>query len=96
MTLPSDNRLTDAPMTPVGAGAARPEVLARKSSWDQTSIQWDAAASAGCLERNDAKRLADYGGHGMFLACSALSASITDAVRHGELPIVDETLPATT
>jgi len=96
MTLRADNRLTDAPMTLVRCRRCAADLLARKSSWNQTSVQWDAAASAGCLERNDAKRLADYGGHGMFLACSALSASITDAVRHGELPIVDETLPATT
>jgi hypothetical protein len=96
MTLHADNRLTDAPMTVVRCRRCAATLLARKSSWNQTSVQWDAAATAGCLERKDAKRLAGYGGHGMFLACSALGASITDAVRHGELPIVGETLPATT
>lgn len=94
MTLRADNRLTEAPMTVVRCRRCAADVLARKSSWNQTSVQWDAVASARCLERNDAQRLTAYGGHGMFLACSALSASITDAVRHGELPIVDETLSA--
>ena len=96
MTLRADNRLTDAPMTVVRCRRCAAHLLARKSSWNQTSVQWDAAASAGCLERNDAEPLAADGGHGMFLACSALSASITDAVRDGELPIVDETMSATT
>ena len=95
MTLRADNRLADAPMTAVQCRRCATQVLVRKSSWDQTSVQWNALASACCIERSDAERLVAYGGHGLFLACSVLSESITDAVRHGELPIVDETPPAT-
>ena len=86
-------RLTD------GAGdmpALRCAVLARKSSWNQTSVQWNADASAHCLERRDAENLAPHSARGLFLACSALSDSIIDAVRHGDLPVVDETVPVTT
>jgi hypothetical protein len=32
----------------------------------------------------------------LFLACSALSDSIVEAVRNGDLPVVDETVPVTT
>jgi hypothetical protein len=40
--------------------------------------------------------LAAYACRSLFLACSALSDSILEAVRHGDLPVVDETVPATT
>ncbi len=95
MTLHTDSRLTDAPMTQVRCGRCAAEVLVRKSSWNQTSVQWDARASAGCVERSGAERLAACAGQGVFLACSALGASITDAVRRGRLLIVDETPSAT-
>jgi hypothetical protein len=91
MTPRADNRLADAPMTGVRCGRCAAQVLVRKSSWNQTSVQWDAIASAGCIERSNAQQLAAYGGRGLFLACSALSASITDSVRRGMLPLVNET-----
>ena len=53
-------------------------------------------ASAHCVERRDAENLAPYSARGLFLACSALSDSIIEAVRHGDLPVVDETVPVTT
>jgi hypothetical protein len=93
MTLRADNRLADAPMTAVQCQHCATQVLVRKSSWNQTSVQWNAAASAGCIERSSAERLAAYGGHGLFLACSELGASIADAVRRGVLPVVEERLP---
>ena len=96
MTVRPDNRLADSPMVPVACRRCGACVLARKSSWNQTSVQWDAAASAHCLERRDAENLAAYAGAELFLACSALSDSIVDAVRHGDLPVVDETVPVTT
>ncbi|MCV7229509.1 ferredoxin [Mycolicibacterium komossense] len=95
MTLRPDNRLDDAPMTTVQCQRCAAGVQVRKSSWSQTSVQWDAVASAGCVERKDAERLAPYGGGGLFLACSALSASIVRAARRGEVKIVDEQLSAT-
>ena len=90
MTLRADNRLTDAPMTPIRCQRCSAKVLVRKSSWSQTSVQWDAAALTRCIERSNAKRLAAHEGHGLFLACTDLGASITDAVRRGELPVVDQ------
>jgi hypothetical protein len=96
MTLQADNRLAEAPMTMVRCKRCAAGVLVRKSSWNQTSLQWDAAASAGCIERTNAQRVNGYGGRALFLACSALADSITDAVRRGQLPIVDENPSATT
>jgi hypothetical protein len=96
MAVRPDNRLSDSPMVPVACRRCGASVLARKSSWNQTSVQWDAEASTRCLERRDAENLAAYAARGLFLACSALSDSIADAVRHGDLPVVDETVPART
>ena len=83
-----DNRLEAAPMVPVTCRECRARVLARKSSWNQTSVQWDAAASARCTERREAERLAGHH-RGPFLACAALRDSIQVAVATGELAIVD-------
>lgn len=83
-----DNRLDEMPMVPVACRSCGARVLARKSSWDQTSVQWDADATARCVERREADRLA---GHhcGPFLACAALRDSIMVAVAAGELAIID-------
>ena len=84
-----DNRLADAPMVPVACRRCGAEVLARKSTWDQTSVQWNATASATCQERRDADALAGHG-RGLFLACSALRDSLLAAAGDGSLPIVDD------
>jgi hypothetical protein len=89
MAVPPDNRLVDTPMVPVACSRCGARVLARKSSWSQTTVQWNADASAACLERRDAENLAAHSGRGPFLACSALSGSILEAVRNGDLPVVD-------
>ena len=79
-----DNRLDTMPMAPVTCRNCGARVLVRKSSWDQTSVQWNAEASARCSERT-------LDGDGaVFLACSALNASIVGAVRDGDLAVVDE------
>ena len=96
MTVRADNRYTDSPMVPVACRRCGACVLARKSSWNQTSVQWNGEASARCLERHDAENLAAHSGRGVFLACSAVTESIVDAVRHGELPVVDQTATVTT
>lgn len=94
MTLESsvreDNRLDEMPMVPVACHHCGARVLARKSSWNQTSVQWNADATARCTERADAQKIATPGSRGVFIVCSALSASITDAVRRGDLAVVDE------
>ena len=88
MTLRPDNRLADAPMRPVVCEACGAEVLARKSSWEQTSVQWNRDATARCLHRQelDAIRRATR----PFLVCFRLRDSIDNAARRGTLPIVDE------
>jgi hypothetical protein len=91
MAARQDNRLADSPMVPVACRRCGACVLTRKSSWNQTSVQWDAEASARCIERRDAENWAADAGPSLFLACSALSHSIVEAVRHGDLPVVDET-----
>ncbi|UNB55097.1 ferredoxin [Mycolicibacterium sp. YH-1] len=91
MTVRADIRLDDAPMVPVTCRRCAASVLARKSSWHQTSVQWSAAAYEGCAERREADKLAAHGTRALFLVCSALRTSIADAVSRGELPVVDET-----
>jgi hypothetical protein len=91
-----DNRLDDMPMVTVACRACGARVLARKSSWNQTSVQWNADATARCAERANAQKLVTSGSRVVFLACSALSSSILDAVRQGDLPVVDEIRTLTT
>jgi hypothetical protein len=91
MAMPADNRLADAPMAPVTCRRCGACVLARKGSWNQTSVQWNADATACCVERRDADDLAAHSGRGLFLACSALRDSIADAVRAGAMAIADAT-----
>jgi hypothetical protein len=94
MTLDSairaDNRLADMPMLPVACGSCAARVLVRKSSWNQTSVQWNAEASQRCTERAEAQKMSAHAVRGVFLVCSALNESIAEAVRRGELAIVDE------
>jgi hypothetical protein len=96
MAIRPDNRYADAPMVPVSCRRCGASVSARKSSWNQTTVQWNAEASVRCLERREAENLSAHSARGLFLACSALTDSIVDAVRHGELPVVDETVSVTT
>ena len=86
----TDNRLDAMPMVPVACRICGARVLARKSSWNQTSVQWDADASARCVERREADRIAVHH-RGPFLVCSALRDSIEAAVASGQLAIVDGT-----
>lgn len=90
-----DNRLDDMPMAAVVCRTCGARVLARKSSWNQTSVQWNADSTARCPERAEAQKVSEHG-RGVFLACAALSESILDAVRHGDLAIVDEMAGAPT
>ena len=86
----ADNRLDEMPMMPVAGRNCGARVLVRKSTWNQTSVQWNADATDRCIERAEAQQVAAHANRGVFLVCSALRESILDAVRHGELAIVDE------
>ena len=90
MTVRADNRLADAPMVPVTCRRCGAEVMARKSSWQQTTVQWDAAALARCPQRREAAQLSAHGTRSIFLSCSELRDSILDAVVSGELPVLDD------
>jgi hypothetical protein len=90
MSVRADNRLADAPMVPVQCRACGAQVLARKSSWEQTSVQWDADAMARCPQRRNAESLTAPGRPTLFLSCSELTESIHDAVAAGRLRVVDE------
>ena len=90
MTVRTDNRLADAPMVPVTCRRCEAEVMARKSSWQQTSVQWDAAALSRCPQRREAQVLSAHGTRSVFLSCSELRESIRLAVRDGVLPVLDE------
>jgi hypothetical protein len=85
MTIRADIRLADSPLVPVACGRCGAQVHARKSSWQQTTVQWDAAALAACVERAEADRST-----GPFLGCAQLRDSVDDAVRRGALPVLDE------
>jgi hypothetical protein len=52
-------------------------------------VQWNANASARCLERRIASPTA-WSKRGIFLTCAALNESIVDGVRRGDVPVVDE------
>jgi hypothetical protein len=88
-----DNRLVDAPMVPVACKRCGAQVLARKSSWAQTSVQWDAAAVSQCRQRQDAQQRPPSA-EGLFLGCSDLRDSILGAAAEGRVPIVDENRPS--
>ncbi len=90
MTVRPDNRLADSPMVHVACRRCSANVLARKSTWEQTSVQWDAMSVARCEQRHDARALSALGGRGIFLGCSELTESILCAVSAGELALVDE------
>ncbi|EHI11607.1 hypothetical protein [Mycolicibacterium thermoresistibile] len=89
MTARPDNRLLDAPMRPVTCGTCGARVLARKSSWEQTSVQWNAAAREMCLDQSQVE------GHAIPL-CPALRTAIETAVVQGLLPVLDDSAPPTT
>ena len=75
-------------MVPVVCGACGAEVMARKSSWQQTSVQWNREAASRCVQRRELDSLQRT--DGPFLVCFKLRDSIENAARRGALPIVDE------
>lgn len=63
-------------------------VLVRKSTRTQTSIQWLADAGETCTEL--AERRAAGTHTGLVSGCTALRASIEDAVRERRILVLDE------
>ncbi|MBA9007196.1 MULTISPECIES: ferredoxin [Thermomonospora] len=77
MTVRPDVRLDERPMRPVRCLRCGVEVLVRKASWEQTSIQWSTSAMAGC---------ADPPPDG-YSTCPALLESIGVAAAKGEIEV---------
>lgn len=83
MTVRPDNRLADAPMRPVGCGTCGARVLVRKASWEETSVQWSAAARQKCVDphRHEGQALP---------LCPQLRSAIETAVLQGSVPVLAE------
>lgn len=82
-----DTRLEDGPMRPVSCGTCGAQVLARKSSWDQTSIQWTAEARTRCAERAVPHPVEPRPNRNAFPGCAALKAAVREAAVRGELEV---------
>ncbi|WP_067441704.1 hypothetical protein [Nocardioides jensenii] len=92
MAVRPDNRLADGPMQPVGCEACGARVLVRKSSWEQTSLQWSDEAAQTCVERRAASPRPGPNG-AAFAGCASLRASVVNAVNRGDVQVqVDEPL----
>ena len=82
-----DVRLEAAPMQPVACTGCGAEVLARKSSWDQSTLQWNATALSLCAERRTTTARSERPNRNAFAGCAALRASIREAAVRGELDV---------
>lgn len=89
MPVRQDNRLADAPMQQLRCQACASLVAVRKSSSNQTSIQWDDAAMTACPERQSAVRGPGPNGN-YFEGCQSLGESIRDAVDRGQIDVFDD------
>lgn len=87
-----DVRLDDGAMERVTCTTCAARVEVRKSSWEQTSIQWHADALDTCLERRASSP--GVGPNATFAGCTALGAAIREAAVRGALPVQSgEALP---
>lgn len=82
-----DVRLEDAPMQPVDCAACGAQVSARKSSWDQTTVQWTSPALGQCLERRGAVEDSDRPNRRAFSGCQALREAVREAAVCGLLDV---------
>ncbi|OLF11404.1 hypothetical protein BLA60_10500 [Actinophytocola xinjiangensis] len=78
-------RFLDDGLTPVRCGGCPSEVLVRKSSHRQTSVQWHAPPAASCPEF--AERVAAGELSARIDTCGQLRAAIEHAVATGALPV---------
>lgn len=83
-----DVRLESGPMVSILCTACGARVQARKSSWDQTTVQWDVEAIGTCVERQRAWEVPGANG-AVFRGCHALRAALREAAVSGILPVVD-------
>lgn len=87
-----DVRLDDGAMERVTCTTCTAGVEVRKSSWEQTSIQWHADALDACLERRASSP--GVGPNATFAGCAALGDAIREAAVRGSLSVQSgEALP---
>lgn len=79
-TLADRARFLTEGLAPVACRSCGTEVLVRKNSHDQTSIQWTADAASACP---------NYAGP-RWTGCAKLSDSITQAAKTGRITILDQ------
>ncbi|MCD4532892.1 hypothetical protein LRP67_02180 [Nocardioides sp. cx-169] len=90
-----DVRLEDGPMRPVGCTACGAEVTVRKSSPEQTSIQWSAAALRRCHERSASRPTSDRPNRQAFDGCAALRDTVREAAARGQVEVLADGGPTT-
>jgi hypothetical protein len=89
MSVRPDNRLADFAMTPLDCLTCGARVEVRKSSWDQTSIQWHDDSVDRCVERRATTPGSGANGTA-FQGCAALRATVREAAVNGTLRVVDD------
>ncbi|MFF1923118.1 ferredoxin [Streptomyces sp. NPDC058221] len=72
-------------MRPLACDRCAARVLVRKSSWQQTSVQWDRRAMALCAERDRAD-----GSGAAFEGCGSLRETIREAAVRGTVELVGD------
>ncbi|TDD91089.1 ferredoxin [Actinomadura darangshiensis] len=77
MTTRQDERLLEGPLVPVSCRRCAAEVLVRKASWEQTSIQWNAAARAACTTLDEDP----------LATCPALRSAVQEAALNGSVTV---------
>jgi hypothetical protein len=84
----ADKRLyVEIGLNPVRCESCGVEVAVKKNSQKHTSVQWNAAAMAGCEEFREA--VAAGKDSALILGCGRLKDSIDAAVRDGRLVVPD-------
>lgn len=87
MAVHPDVRLDTAPMQQLRCERCLAAVEVRKSSWDQTSIQWHQDALSACQERRSGVVTGGPNG-GYFPGCTALRDSIRRAAVMGSIDVL--------
>lgn len=91
MLSPTDVRLIDNPMQPLGCRGCTASVLVRKSNWQQTSIQWNEVAQKACRER--ALSCQGESSTVQFPGCETLAESIRSASLEGTIDVISRDVP---
>lgn len=81
-----DTRLIEIPMQPLDCTECVARVLVRKSTWQQTSIQWTPEALEACRERPATQRGEQP--KDRFIGCESLRAEVREATIQGKLNVV--------